>query len=749
MKISKKAVIVMLIMSVLPMCIISILLYHIASETIISHIYNDLDAIASVQKSRVETYISRNIEMMNLITSRPPMRVALERYIRTGEISQQEIVIGVISDAKVVLSDVSDIFILGIDGRVVASTNSSLHDKNLSKEEYFIKGHEGYSMDVFSINDKNEVLYYLSCPLFHEGRQLGVLVIETTGKAIETIAANYHGAGKTGETTIARRDKNGDALFMVPLRFNPDALLRKTIPKTETGVAITKALLKKELTFYDLMDYRGEHVISATRYIKETDWGLVVKIDRDEAFSSLYYVRNLFIVFTMLITIIVIIVSHFISRSLTTPIVRLTDVAKRIRNGGEYQTAFISSNDEVGFLSATFNEMTRSLLDTKNRLEHEMQDHIRLAQRNKTILQTSIDGFWIVNTEGKLIQANEAYCNMSGYTQQELSQMRVNDIELIETPAETKKRITRIMETGRDRFETRHRCKTGMIMDVEVSVNFIKSDNLMFSFIRDITHRKQIEEEIKRINLNLQKRVEEEVAKNRTMDQLMFEQSRYISMCELLMNISHHWRQPLCGIGVSVQDIKDAYLHGELNETYITRNVENAMNELQKLSDTIDNFRGFYTQDKEQTEFNISGEINKAEALLSGYIKEKGIVIDKELDETLMTKGYPNDFSNVLLNILTNAKDKFEKNNITGGIIKIKLNEDVTTGRVIISVSDNGGEIPADIKNKVFEPYFTTKDKAQGVGMGLYMAKVIIEKNMKGTISVRNIDGWCEFRIEI
>jgi signal transduction histidine kinase len=338
---------------------------------------------------------------------------------------------------------------------------------------------------------------------------------------------------------------------------------------------------------------------------------------------------------------------------------------------------------------------------------------------------------------------------MLGYTQEELLQMTIGEIEGLETPDDIRNRIMKIKETGGDRFETKHMCKNGRIIDVEISVNLVKAENLMFVFIRDITERKQMEDEIKTMNLNLQKRVEDAIAKNRAKDQLMYEQSRHISMGELLINISHHWRQPLCSVGLSVQDIKDAWLHHELDETYLNKNIETAMSELKELSDTIDNFRNFYVHAKEQREFNIADEINKADTLISGYVREKAIVIDKELDEGLTVQGYPNEFAQVILNILTNAKDKFERMNVTGGIIKIKLYRDGATGRKIITITDNGGEIPDDIINKVFDPYFTTKDKTRGTGMGLYMAKVIIEKNMNGTLSIRNIDGWCELRIEL
>ncbi|WP_236861683.1 sensor histidine kinase, partial [Candidatus Magnetominusculus xianensis] len=267
--------------------------------------------------------------------------------------------------------------------------------------------------------------------------------------------------------------------------------------------------------------------------------------------------------------------------------------------------------------------------------------------------------------------------------------------------------------------------------------------------LKDVTKQKLNKDALTALNETLIKRVAEEVEKSRVKDQLMYEQSRHISMGELLVNISHHWRQPLCGIGLSVQEIKDAYHHDELDEQYLDRMIDNAMSELNMLSETIDNFRKMYCHEKDQREFNISDEIKKSQLLLSGYIKEKNIVIENELDERLNTRGYPNEFAHVILNIMTNAKDKFEQKNLTGAAIKIKLYKEDLTGKSIISIMDNGGDIPDDIIDKVFDPYFTTKDKTRGTGMGLYMAKIIIEKNMNGTISARNIDGWCELRIEL
>lgn len=256
--------------------------------------------------------------------------------------------------------------------------------------------------------------------------------------------------------------------------------------------------------------------------------------------------------------------------------------------------------------------------------------------------------------------------------------------------------------------------------------------------------------QLNQLSENLSEKVKEEVEKSRIKDQLMYEQSRHVSMGELLINIAHHWRQPLCAIAISIQDIKDAYRYNELDESYLNKNIELAMSELKTLSNTISNFSNFYIHDKEKKKFNISSEINRAAILISGYVNDTNIIIEKEMDDTLTAQGYPNEFAHVILNILTNAKDKFEQKDIMGGIVRIKLYKDDVTGRKIITVDDNGGAITDDIINQVFDPYFTTKDKSiRGTGMGLYMAKVMIENNMNGTISIKNIDAWCQVRIEL
>ncbi|MBF0343770.1 MAG: PAS domain S-box protein [Nitrospirae bacterium] len=379
---------------------------------------------------------------------------------------------------------------------------------------------------------------------------------------------------------------------------------------------------------------------------------------------------------------------------------------------------------------------------------YDISERRRLEEQNNVVLLTSIEGFLKIDMEGCFLEVNDSYCNMIGYSRQELLNMRVSDLEALEDIDETKRHIETIISNGFDRFVTKHRTKAGKLLDVEVSINYIKDWKIMFAFIRDITDRKALEKALNEINANLLIRVQEEVKKNRLKDLVMFEQARHLAMGELLMNIAHHWRQPLGAIGAMVQDIQDAHAYKELDDDYLKINVKEIMKELSELSKSIDDFKNFYVQDEEITQFNIIDAVNNALSILDDYLQSKNISVEIDMNESISINGYMNKFSQVILNLLTNIRDVFEERNITNGIIKIRSHLDHQTSRMILTITDNGGGIREDIMEKIFDPYFTTRYRSRGTGLGLYIARFVIS-NMRGNITARNVDGGSEFRIEI
>ena len=264
----------------------------------------------------------------------------------------------------------------------------------------------------------------------------------------------------------------------------------------------------------------------------------------------------------------------------------------------------------------------------------------------------------------------------------------------------------------------------------------------MLLFEDEIRHKQR---KIEELNLTLEQRVLEEVAKNREKDYMLLQQGRLAAMGEMIGNIAHQWRQPLNTLGLLIQDLSHAERYGELNGEYLRRSVEEGMNTINFMSRTIDDFRNFFMPDKEKTLFKLREVMNMTLSFVGDSLRNNNIKIDLDIRGDAEIEGYPNEYSHVLMNILTNAKEILLERGIEAPNIMIKLFCDKK--RSVITVTDNAGGVREDVMDKIFYPYFTTKNS--GTGIGLYMSKVIIEKNMGGKLTVRNTGEGAEFRIDL
>ncbi len=269
---------------------------------------------------------------------------------------------------------------------------------------------------------------------------------------------------------------------------------------------------------------------------------------------------------------------------------------------------------------------------------------------------------------------------------------------------------------------------------------------------------------LEELNKNLEKRVEEEVRKSKEKDFILAHQARLAAMGEMLSAIAHQWRQPLNTLGLILQDLLDAQAYGELTSKYLKDSVEKGLNQIKFMSRTIEDFRNFFRPSKEKEIFEVEEAIANVLRLLSAQFRNHNINFQLTClthnkvfervediivcgDHTIL--GYKNEFEHVILNILNNAKDAFLEREKTHSFPekRIEIEVDRIDDRVIIRIRDNAGGIPEDIIDRIFDPYFTTKEK--GTGIGLYMSKMIIENNMGGKIQARNVEGGAEILIEL
>jgi signal transduction histidine kinase len=241
---------------------------------------------------------------------------------------------------------------------------------------------------------------------------------------------------------------------------------------------------------------------------------------------------------------------------------------------------------------------------------------------------------------------------------------------------------------------------------------------------------------LQELNSSLEKRVAKEVELNLKKDQIMFQQSRLASLGEMLQNIAHQWRQPLGAITMIIQSFETKHMSGKLTKEFIEERVKDARILASGMSETLDDFRTFFNPNKSKRIFDLRLSIQKAIDLSRYLLEKEEIELQLFMKDEVRIFGFKNELSHVFLNLINNAKDALsDKKQPKKIFIYVKSAKDW----VHVSVIDNAGGINEEILPRVFEPYFTTKHKSIGTGIGLYMSKQIIEEHMQGTITCKNI----------
>lgn len=407
-----------------------------------------------------------------------------------------------------------------------------------------------------------------------------------------------------------------------------------------------------------------------------------------------------------------------------------------------------------------------------------MRKILNIMDRNQSRLiqyQNAIDASNIVSKtdiHGYITFVNDEFCNISKYSRDELIGQNHNIVRHPDVSPEVFKRLWKtILAKKVYKGIIKNLAKDGSVFYLNATIIPILDENgniEEFVAIRhDVTEVIELNErlmatriELKELNLSLEEkvkeqtkellelnkslenRVKEEILKNEEKNRLLSQQARLISMGEMIGNIAHQWRQPLSELGIDLfkmkQSIKD--------EEKFINTYEHAKTVIKNMSNTIDDFRNFFKSDKEKEEFSIKEAIDKSLGMLEGTFKKEGIHVEILKNEDVKISGIKAEFSQVIINILTNAKDAMQNLDPKDKIIKIKIYKNDKFA--FVSIYNNGENIKDSIMDKLFDPYFTTKHKSVGTGIGLYMCKMIVT-NMNGNIYVKNLKNGVDFCIEI
>ncbi len=335
-------------------------------------------------------------------------------------------------------------------------------------------------------------------------------------------------------------------------------------------------------------------------------------------------------------------------------------------------------------------------------------------EEDRTILRTAMDGFWMTDMEGHFLEVNDAYCQLIGYSREELMQMNITDVEAVEQPEETARHIQRIIESGGDRFETRHRCKDGRIVDIEVSVNHMETNGgRFFVFLRDITEHKRASDEIRRIDEDLKRRTLELEASNKELESFSY-------------SVSHDLRTPIISMGGYSRLLLEEYAHclGEEGQKYAKTIYDGAIRSTQLIEDLLTLSHMTYQ------ELNLS-EINMEELVeeISGELDSNrtGRIVQWDIQHLPPARGDQTMIRQVFVNLLNNAV-KFTSKRETA---VIEIGGRCENGQNLYYVKDNGIGFSMEDANTLFEAFkrLHSADEFEGTGIGLAIVRRIIERH--------------------
>lgn len=285
---------------------------------------------------------------------------------------------------------------------------------------------------------------------------------------------------------------------------------------------------------------------------------------------------------------------------------------------------------------------------------------------------------------------------------------------------------------------------------------------------REMDERRRTEEELRKAKDELEVRVRERTEElSRALAELYFEaaerlqavdelrekellllqQSRLAAMGEMLVNISHQWRQPLNVLGILLQELNRRYHSGNFTAEFLEARVTRGKQIISHMSQTIDDFRNFLSPDKVKIQFNVKEVVETTLSMVRDSFTEMLVEVRITAADNIVIEGYRNEYAQAVMNILINARDVFRERKVANPQLAITISGH--KGRSRVTIADNAGGIASDVINRVFDPYFTTKPPDKGTGIGLFMSKMIIERNMGGRLSVRNINEGAEFMIEV
>lgn len=653
------------------------------------------------------------------------------------------------------------------EGVVLASSTPSMIGINLSDRGYFRDAQKGWELSLGDITEKGAVTERPTVAVATAirdriGTLKGVVVVAIEPTRLHEVALTQKRSEGGG---LALFDSRGSLVyhnfFQAPAWsqrtgwLQMDSVLRKVLQTGQPAAAIQALNLPT-----------ARQWVSARVPIAGTRWVAGAGRSKQSAFASIINGMIYDALMGAAVFAVALMLAYLLGRNISAPLLRLQMDSQAMMAGNPIAREDHCAPEEVRSLRQTIVTMSSELLGRAAQLQ-ESEESLR------SVIDNVYDAIAIHDAQGRFVDVNVRWLEMFRLSRAELDRITVLDVS---EAAAALTDVTPLWEevlSGQSRLiEWRaRRPSDNHVFDVEIFLCPIpyKGQRLIMANVRDITERKRIASALQRSRDELEQRVQErteELARTvdnlkseteqrlaavddaRSKERLLIQQSRLAAMGEMMVNISHQWRQPLNLIGLIIQELAFEYRQRTLTWEKMKEGTGKAMQILNDMSQTINDFATYFSPDRARVKFSTKEVVEKALYLLEAELKELQIKVEVlSEDAECYVHGFRNEYMQVVVNVLMNARDVLRERNVPTPQIGIRIFCD--HGHSVVIVTDNGGGIAPEVFDKIFDPYFTTKGPEQGTGIGLFMSKNIIEKSMGGTLTVKNGEEGAEFRIEV
>jgi len=366
------------------------------------------------------------------------------------------------------------------------------------------------------------------------------------------------------------------------------------------------------------------------------------------------------------------------------------------------KASILDANNHISGLIGVILDIT-----TQKELEKEL-----LIQKEKfeTIFKNSTDGLAVFDLESHFLECNDAYLQMTGFTKEELLTKTCLELTAKEDIERSKEALAIVLKEGYiENFEKSCIVKDDKVIIINMGITLIPDQQKLIVVAKNITNNKFLES-----------------------------QAKLASMGEMIGNIAHQWRQPLSVVSTIASSIAFKEELNRLKSEEIIPNMESIIKQTTYLSKTIDDFRNFIKGDNMKTTTDIQSIIDKTLSIVTPSLKNSYIDVVLDIEPDLQIECFENELMQAFINIINNSKDAIVSNENIDSNKYIFISAQKKNNAVQIIIKDNGGGIKQEVINRIFEPYFTTKHKSVGTGLGLSMAYKIISEIHHGNIQVIN-----------